>query len=220
MGEQDANQRFAAESTVEPEHIARARAHALELGAAPISPGVGAQCAVIAAVSEALNIVEIGTGAGVSGLWLLHGSPRATLTTIDSEPEHQAAARRAFADAKVPAARTRFITGRASGVLPRMNEASYDIVLVDADPDGVIEYVEHGLRLVREGGTVLIPRVLAGGAVADPVRRDPITTAYRSLIQETQASPAVIGALSIVGEGLLQLTTRRTADPSDRPFSR
>ena len=88
-----------------------------------------------------------------------------------------------------------------------MNEASYDIVLVDADPEGVIEYVEHGLRLVRAGGTVLVPRVLAGGGVADPVRRDPVTTAYRSLIQETQASPAVIGALSITGEGLLQLTT-------------
>ncbi len=57
-----------------------------------------------------------------------------------------------------------------------MNEASYDIVLVDADPEGVIEYVEHGLRLVRAGGTVLVPRVLGGGAVADPVRRDPVTT--------------------------------------------
>ena len=43
--------------------------------------------------------------------------------------------------------------------------------------------------------------------VADPVRRGPLETAYRSLIQETQASPAVLGALSIVGEGLLQLTT-------------
>ena len=73
--------------------------------------------------------------------------------------------------------------------------------------DGVIDYVEHGLRLVRAGGTVLIPRVLAGGAVADPVRRDAVTTAYRTLIQETQASPAVLGALSIAGEGLLQLTT-------------
>ena len=88
-----------------------------------------------------------------------------------------------------------------------MNEASYDIVLVDADEEGVIDYVEHGLRLVRAGGTVLIPRVLAGGAVADPVRRDAVTTAYRTLIQETQASPAVLGALSIAGEGLLQLTT-------------
>jgi predicted O-methyltransferase YrrM len=137
----------------------------------------------------------------------LHGSPRATLTTIDSEPEHLGAARAAFADARIPAARARFITGRAAEVLPRMNEASYDIVFIDADPDGVIEYVEHGLRLVRAGGTVLIPRVLAGGAVADPVRRDAVTTAYRSLIQEVQASPAVFGALSTTGEGLLQLTT-------------
>ena len=77
----------------------------------------------------------------------------------------------------------------------------------DADAEGVIEYVEHGLRLVRSGGTVLVPRVLAGGAVADPVRRGPVESAYRSLIQETQTSPAVLGALSIVGEGLLQLTT-------------
>jgi predicted O-methyltransferase YrrM len=207
MGDQDANYRFANEATVEPDHIARARAHALELGAGPISPVVGTQVALLAAASQALNIVEIGTGAGVSGLWLLHGAPRATLTTIDSEPEHLAVARQAFADARIPAARARFITGRASDVLPRMNEASYDIVFVDADPEGVIEYVEHGLRLVRAGGIVLVPRVLGGGAVADPVKRDPLTTAYRSLIQETQSSPAVLGALSIVGEGLLQLTT-------------
>ena len=211
MGEVNASQRFVDEATLEPEHIARARAHALELGAAPISPAIGAQCAVIAAASQALNIVEIGTGAGVSGLWLLHGSPRATLTTIDKEPEHLGAARQAFSEARIPPARARFITGRAADVLPRMNEASYDIVLVDADAEGVIEYVEHGLRLVRSGGTVLVPRVLAGGAVADPVRRDPVTTAYRSLIQETQSSPAVIGALSITGEGLLQLTTVATA---------
>ncbi len=207
MSASDANARFALEAIVEPDAITRARSHALELGAEPISAPVGAQCAVIAAAAGALNIVEIGTGAGVSGLWLLHGSPRAVLTTIDKEPEHLAAARQAFADARIPPARARFITGRAADVLPRMNEASYDVVLVDADPDGVIEYVEHGLRLVRPGGTVLVPRVLAGGAVSDPVRRDPVTTAYRSLIQETQGSPAVIGALSIVGEGLLQLTT-------------
>ncbi len=207
MGDYDAIRRYADEATIEPDAITRARAHALELGADPISAPVGAQCAVVAAVGNALNIVEIGTGGGVSGLWLLHGSPRATLTTIDKEPEHLAAARTAFADAKIPSARARFITGRAAEVLPRMNEASYDIVLVDADPENVIEYVEHGLRLARVGGTVLIPRVLAGGAVADPVRRDAVTSAYRSLIQETQASPAVLGALSIVGEGLLQLTT-------------
>ncbi|WP_394278665.1 O-methyltransferase [Microbacterium sp.] len=207
MTEYDATRRYADEAIAEPDTIARARAHALEIGADPISAAVGAQIAVLTAASRALNIVEIGTGGGVSGLWLLRGSPRATLTTIDKEPEHLAVARSAFADARVPAARARFITGRATDVLPRMNEASYDIVLVDADPEGVIEYVEHGLRLVRPGGTVLIPRVLADGGVADPVRRDAMTVAYRTLIHETQNSPAVLGALSIVGEGLLQVTT-------------
>ncbi|GAA1649455.1 O-methyltransferase [Microbacterium flavum] len=207
MAEADAIRRFALEATIEPDAIERARARAVEIGADPISAAVGAQIAVLTAATAALNIVEIGTGAGVSGLWMLHGSPRATLTTIDKEPEHLAAARAAFTDARIAPARARFITGRAADVLPRMNEASYDIVLVDADPEGVIEYVEHGLRLVRAGGTVLVPRVLAGGGVADPVRRDAVTTAYRSLIQETQSSPAVLGALSIVGEGLLQLTT-------------
>jgi len=208
MSEQDAIARFARESTIEPEHIARARAHAMELGAAPISAGVGTQAAVIAAASAATSIVEIGTGAGVSGLWLLHGTPRAVLTTIDSEPEHLGVARQSFQEARIPAARARFISGRADSVLPRMNEGSYDIVFIDADQENVIAYVEHGLRLVRAGGTVLIPRVLHGGRVADPVQRDAVTRAYRTLIQEVQSSPAVVGALSTVGEGLLQLTVR------------
>ena len=43
--------------------------------------------------------------------------------------------------------------------------------------------------------------------MSDPVRRDTVTTAYRSLIQEVQTSPAVFGAISTTGEGLLQLTT-------------
>src|SRR4051794_7512228 len=189
MSDQDAIARFARESIIEPEHIQRARTHAVEIGANPISAIVGAQCAVIAAATAATSIVEIGTGAGVSGLWLLHGAPGAILTTIDSEPENLGVARQSFHEAKVPSARARFISGRAVEVLPRMNEASYDIVLIDADPENVIAYVEHGLRLVRPGGTVLIPRVLNGGKVADPVQRDAVTSAYRSLIQETQLSP-------------------------------
>ncbi|WP_311243118.1 class I SAM-dependent methyltransferase [Microbacterium sp. WCS2018Hpa-23] len=205
MSENDANARFIRESIVEPSPIARARAHAVELGASPISAAVGSQISVLAAATGARSIVEIGTGAGVSGLWLLRGAPQAVLTSIDNEPEHLAAARQAFADARIPATKARFITGRAADVLPRMNEASYDIVLVDADPENVIDYVEHGLRLVRTGGMVLVPRVLGGGRVADPVQRDEVTSAYRSLIQETQESSAVLATVSTTGEGLLQL---------------
>lgn len=207
MTDNDASMRFMRDATDTSPALAKAYKDAHELGITPIDPILGTQVAVLAAASAAESIIEIGTGAGVSGLWMLQGAPEATLTSIDSEPEHLAAARDAFAAADVPSSRVRLIRGQALDVLPRMNEASYDIVLVDADAEEVIEYVEHGLRLVRAGGTVLVPRVLAGGAVADPVRRDPVTSAYRSLIQETQSSPAVIGALSIVGEGLLQLTT-------------
>ena len=205
MSENDANARFIRESIVEPSPIARARAHAVELGANPISAAVGSQIAVLAAATGARSIVEIGTGAGVSGLWLLRGAPQAVLTSIDNEPEHLAAARQAFSDARIPVTKARFITGRAADVLPRMNEASYDIVLVDADPENVIDYVEHGLRLVRTGGMVLVPRILAGGRVADPVQRDEVTSAYRSLVQETQESSAVLATVSSSGEGLLQL---------------
>ena len=207
MSEHDANARYIRETTVEPDAIARARAHAVEIGATPVGTAVGAQLAVLAAATSAKSIVEIGTGAGVSGLWMLRGAPGAVLTTIDNEPEHLGVARRSFLDAKVPSTRVRLITGRAADVLPRMNESAYDIVLVDADAENVIEYVEHGLRLVRTGGLVLVPRVLAGGRVADPVQLDAVTAAFRSLIQETQDSPAVLASLSPVGEGLLQLVT-------------
>ena len=47
---------------------------------------------------------------------------------------------------------------------------------------------------------------LTGGKVADPVQRDEVTSAYRSLVQETQESSAVLAALSTTGEGLLQLS--------------
>lgn len=210
MSENDANARYIREAITEPAPIARARAHAVELGVSSVSAALGAQLAVLAAATDARSIVEIGTGAGVSGLWMLRGAPQAVLTSIDNEPEHLAAARRSFTEAKIPSTKVRFITGRAAEVLPRMNEGSYDIVLVDADAENVIEYVEHGLRLVRVGGIVAVPRVLAGGKAADPVQRDDVTRAYRSLIHETQESPAVLAAISTVGEGLLQLVSVRT----------
>lgn len=201
--------RFVREAIVEPEAIARARQNALELGAEPVSPSIGAQCAVIAATAGAHSMIEIGTGAGVSGLWLMQGAPGAVLTTIDKEPEHLAAARSAFQSAQVPSSRVRFITGRAADVLPRMNEGAYDVVLVDADPENVLENVEHGLRLARAGGTVLVPRVLSGGRVADPVARDQQTTDLRELITETLGSTTVVSSLFPLDEGLLQVTTAR-----------
>jgi len=191
---------------VESEVITRARLLSLELGIEPIAPSVGAQAAVVVAATAAENIVEIGTGVGVSGLWLLTGGTDAQLTSIDSELEHQQQARGFFTEAGISSNRVRLITGRALDVLPRMNENSYDIVFIDADPQFVIEYVEHGLRLARPGGTVLVAHALWKGRVSDPAQRDDVATAFRTLITETAASGAVISSLSLAGDGLLQIT--------------
>ena len=198
--------KYAEEFVVERPDIALARQHSLELGVEPITASMGAQLAVLAAATSAKSIIEVGTGVGVSGLWLLTGATNAVLTTIDLELDYQQLARKAFADAGIAANRIRLIAGRAAEVLPRMNESSYDVVFIDADPDSVIEYVEHGLRLVRAGGIVVVAHALWRGRVADPAQRDETVAGFRLLLKEIAGSEAVLSALSPVGDGLLQLT--------------
>jgi predicted O-methyltransferase YrrM len=205
VADKETSWRFAEEFVVEPEAIALAREHSMELGIDPITPSMGAQLALLAAASASQAIVEIGTGAGVSGLWLMRGAPAAVLTSIDIEFDHQQAARTAFADAQVPANRIRLITGTAAEVLPRMNEGAYDLVFIDADPESLLDYVEHGLRIARRGGIVVVAHALWRGRVADPAQRDDTVTDYRALLGTIAESSAVAAALSTAGDGLLQL---------------
>ncbi|WP_394552563.1 O-methyltransferase [Agromyces sp. MMS24-JH15] len=205
MSEHDLNWKYVDESTVETDAVSRARQQSLELGIEAVSPAVAAQLAVIAAASRSEAIIEVGTGVGVSGLSMLQAARGSLLTSIDLETEYQQQARVNFADAGIPAARVRLIAGRASDVLPRMNEASYDLVFIDADPASVIEYVEHGLRLAKAGGTVVVAHALWKGRVADPAKRDESAVAFRTLIGELAGSSAVSTAISPAGDGLLQI---------------
>lgn len=209
MASKDLSWKYVEDRTVEPDVIRGARAQSLELGVEPISAATGAQLAVITATLAAEQLIEVGTGVGVSGLWLLQGAPEAQLTSIDVEADHHEAARRHFTEAGHPAARVRLITGRASEVLPRMNEGSYDAVLIDADPASIAEYLEHALRLVRPGGAVLLPHALWRDAVPDPARRDGVTAELRGILAELLESTAVRTAVSPVGDGLLQIVTAR-----------
>jgi predicted O-methyltransferase YrrM len=205
VSEHDLNWKYVDESVVEHDTVSRARQQSLELGVEPVSPAAAAQLAVIAAASHAESIIEIGTGVGVSGLSLLLAARGAQLTSIDTETEYQQHARSHFADAGIQPARVRLITGRAGEVLPRMNEASYDLVFIDADAANVIEYVEHGLRLAKPRGSVIVAHALWHGRVADPARRDDAATAFRTLITELAGSAAVATAISPAGDGLLQI---------------
>jgi len=81
----------------------------------------GATLRFIAAAIGARAVVEIGTGCGTSGIWLLRGMRTGSvLTSVDTEPEHHRLARAAFMAAGFPAGRYRLITGRALEVLPRL----------------------------------------------------------------------------------------------------
>src|SRR3954449_3557983 len=130
----------------EDEVIAAARARAEEVGVAPIGSGGGAALRFLASVLDARAVVEIGTGTGVSGLWLLRGMRAdGVLTTVDVEAEHQRLARRSFAEAGIPTQRARTISGAALDVLPRLTDAHYDLVFIDGDKREYGDYLTEAL---------------------------------------------------------------------------
>ncbi|MEE2061141.1 O-methyltransferase [Rhodococcus artemisiae] len=189
---------------VEDDALVNARERALDLGAEPVSPSVGAALSLFARMLDARTVVEIGTGAGVSGLWLLHGVREdGVLTTIDSEPEHHRAAKIAFRDSGVVASRTRLINGRALDVLPRLADSGYDLVFVDATPADHPHFVREGVRLLRPGGVIVLHNALLDGRVADPAARDStvlaVREAARAISQDDRLAPVVLP----LGDGLL-----------------
>jgi predicted O-methyltransferase YrrM len=184
--------------------LVAARARAAELGCSPIGTGGGAALRFLAAVLDARAVVEIGTGTGVSGLWLLRGMrPHGVLTTVDIEPEHQRAARQTFAEAGVPGSRTRLINGAALDVLPRLTDGGYDLVFCDAVKSEYGDYLTEALRLLRSGGVVAFDNALWHDRVADPSARDPDTVAIRELGRTIRDDDRLVPALLPVGDGLL-----------------
>ncbi|MER7002066.1 class I SAM-dependent methyltransferase [Dactylosporangium sp. NPDC000555] len=184
--------------------LTAAREQAFELGINAVSRGCGAALRVIAAVSNAKAVVEVGTGTGVSGGWLLRGMRRdGVLTTIDFEAEHQRIARRVFSAAGNAPSRTRIITGRALDVLPRLADRAYDLIFVDHDPCEYGPVVEAAERLLRPGGTLALADALAGGRVSDPTMRDVETVLLREAVKSIRDSDSWIPTLLPLDDGLL-----------------
>lgn len=153
---------------------------------------------------EAKSVVEVGTGCGVSGVWLIRGMRAdGILTSVDVEAEHQRLARETFADAGIPPQRTRLITGRALDVLPRLTDGGYDLVFCDGDKKEYPEYFAEALRLLRPGGVVAIDNTLWHDKVADPAQRDPATVTIRELGKQLLEDERVVPLLLPVGDGLL-----------------
>jgi predicted O-methyltransferase YrrM len=201
----EASLAYVEEYVAEDEPLLMARRNAVEVGgASPLGPAGGATLRFLAAAIGAKAVVEIGTGCGVSGIWLLRGMlPDAVLTSVDVEPEHQRLARQAFADAGFATNRYRLIGGRALDVLPRLTDGGYDMVFCDADKQEYPEYLLAALRLLRPGGIVAFDNALWGNRVADPTCQDDDTTAIREVCEQLRTDERVIPLLLPVGDGLL-----------------
>ncbi|MCP2332277.1 putative O-methyltransferase YrrM [Actinoalloteichus cyanogriseus DSM 43889] len=194
-------QDFVADYLAEDEVLAAARARGVALGCEPISPGSGAALRFLASSLRARAVVEVGSGAGVSGLWLLRGMlGEGVLTSIDFDPENQRAARKALAEAGVAAGRARLITGRGLDVLPRLTDGGYDLVFVESGWVDYASYLEEGLRLLRDGGVLAFGNLLriaaAGGTQEEHA-------GLRQLTEVIRVDPRLVPFLLPFGEGLL-----------------
>ena len=200
-----ANSAYVEDYLPEDEPLLTARRNAADVGgASPVSPATGAALRFIAATLGAKAVVEIGTGCGTSGIWLLRGMRRdGVLTSVDVDPEHQRLARSAFAEAGFPANRYRLIGGKAADVLPRLTDGAYDLVFCDAGKREYPDYLTAALRLLRPGGVVAFDNALWGGQVADPTCSDPETTAIRAVADQVRQDENLVPVLLPVGDGLL-----------------
>ena len=148
-------------------------------------------------------MVEIGTGCGTSGIWLLRGMRQgAVLTSVDVEPEHQRLARASFVAAGFAASRYRLIGGLALEVLPRLADGAYDMVFCDADPQEYPDYLAAALRLLRPGGIMAYDDALGSEHGPD----DSVATG--ELREQVRADDRLVPLLLPIAHGLLTAVKR------------
>jgi predicted O-methyltransferase YrrM len=205
MSDKDLSWRFVEERVGEDVDIERARRTSLEHGVDPITASCGEYIATIAIAINATSIIEIGTGLGVGTLWLAQACPEAHITSIDSEMDHHVTVRELLQEAEIPTSRVRLITEKALDVLPKMNESSYDLVVIDADFQNVQAYVDLAIALTRPRGSVIVAGALGDDLVADPAQRDDKTSAYRWLLKALEDRGDVVHTVNLIGDGLVHI---------------
>ncbi|GLU46785.1 O-methyltransferase [Nocardiopsis ansamitocini] len=172
----------------------------------PVSAASGAALRFLAAAIDARSVVEIGTGCGSSGIWLLRGMRSdGILTSVDLEPEYQEFARDAYHQAGFTANRARLISGRALEVLPRLRDTAYDMVFIDAVRAEYPAYLAEALRLLRRGGIVVFNNALEAGNTDDgPLRvPDANAMAIREVGRLVREDERLVPLLLPIGDGLL-----------------
>ena len=194
--------RFASEYVMDSddaEYVAKASA---EQGVKPIGHVLGSIISHIARSTGAKSIIEVGTGVGVTTMRLAEACPSAHITCIDKELDHHVTLREMLPDVELDANKLRLITERAQDVLPKMNEDSYDLVVIDLPGEDAEACFDDAVKLCRPGGSILVARALQGGEVANAANRSEGVAEMRALLRIMAEDDRVTHSLIPVGEGL------------------
>ncbi len=180
------------------------RAQAEGLPAIQISPIQGKLLQVLAMACGARKILEIGSLAGYSGVWLARALPSdGRLITLEVSAKHAAVVRQTFLNANV-ADRASVRVGPALELLPALiPEAPFDLIFIDADKGNYPNYLDWAIRLGRPGTIIVADNVIRGGRafqVPPPDESAAGASAYNSKVLADQRLVSV--ALPIDDRGM------------------
>jgi len=170
---------------------------------AEVAPNQGKLLALLAQAAGATRVLEFGTLAGYSTIWLARAvGERGHVTTLELEAGNAAVARENLDRAGV-GDRVDILVGPAAESARRLIEAAtepYDFVFIDADKPSNPEYLRASLALSRPGTVIVIDNVVRGGAVTDPDSADPRVHGVRAVLRDIAEDPRLDAtALQTVG---------------------
>ena len=164
------------------------------LPAINVAPNQGKFLHLLARLQGARSILEIGTLAGYSTIWLARALPAGgRVVTLEAEPKHAELARSNLARAGV-AKLVDVRVGAALDTLPRIATeglAPFDFFFIDADKQNIPAYFEWALKLARRGSLIVVDNVIREGAVLDTDSDDPAVRGVRRFNEMVAADKRV-----------------------------
>jgi len=145
-----------------------------------VPPTHGKLLNLISRIHGARRVLEIGTLAGYSTIWLGRALPAdGELITLEADEKHARIASANIGRAGL-ADRVEVRVGLALDTLPTLT-GPFDLFFIDADKQHNPEYFEWALRLSRPGSVIIVDNVVRGGGVVDAASTDPAIVGTRRL---------------------------------------
>ena len=181
---------------------ARESAAAADMPAIEVSAQHGRLLSLLARMSNAKRVLEIGTLAGYSTINLARGvGADGRVVTLEFEPRHAEVARTNFERAGV-ADRVEVIVGAALDTLPRLAERgeTFDMFFIDADKENNVSYVEWAIKLGHPGSVIVVDNIARMGRVLNPADDDRQAKAVRDMFDMIGEHPRLdAAAIQTVG---------------------